>query len=272
MNGGGVELVSALPRARLRGYVRSYTGYLEPGETPLARREIPTGDVSLVISFGPSLTITDPRSRSAVPHSSFVAGVHDGHALTQTPGPQHGIEARLTPIGAYRLLGVPMNRLANRSVAFEELVGTEAGFLAERLSALSGWHERFSALDFEFERLMRDGPLPSPSTVWAWRRLAETAGRVPVGALAGELGCSRKHLAERFRIEIGVAPKTLARVLRFDRAVRLLRGGRAFGQTPLECGYYDQAHLNREVRDLAGTTPTELTAVTSVQDAQRHAV
>ena len=272
MHRDGVELVSASPGARLRGYVRSYTGYLEPGAAPVTRRELPTGDVALVISFGPTLEITDPRSGSVVSPSSFVAGVHDGYAVTQTRGRQHGIEVRLTPIGAYKLVGVPMNGLANRAVAFEQLVGRNAELLAERLSGLNEWDERFATLDAELERLLRDGPVPSPSTVWAWRRLIETAGRLPIGTLVDELGCSRKHLAERFRVEIGVAPKTLARVLRFDRAVRLLRLGRAFAEVAAECGYCDQAHLNRDVRQLAGTTPTDLTAVTSIQDAQRQAV
>jgi AraC-like DNA-binding protein len=251
--------------------VRSYTGYLEPSSGSVRRRELPTGDVALVISFGPSLTIADPRSGSVVTRSSFVAGVHDGYALTQTPGRQHGIEVRLTPIGAFRLLGVAMNGVANRTVAFEELVGRDAELLAERLAALGSWQARFAALDSDLARLMREGPAASPSTVWAWRRLVDTSGRVSIASLVEELGCSRKHVAERFRAEIGLPPKTLARVLRFGRAVRLLRAGRACGEVALECGYYDQPHLNRDIRDLAGVTPTELTAVTSVQDTALRA-
>ena len=64
----------------------------------------------------------------------------------------------------------------------------------------------------------------------------------------------------RFREQIGVAPKTLARVIRFDRAVRLLRASAQQGlaEIAFACGYFDQAHMNREFRELAGTTPKAL--------------
>lgn len=103
---------------------------------------------------------------------------------------------------------------------------------------------------------------PTPSVAWAWRRLNETAGRLTIGALAEELGSSRRHLITRFHEEIGLAPKALARVLRFNRVVGLLER-----ETPMpwaelaqDCGYYDQAHLNGDFREFAGTTPTDFLA------------
>jgi AraC-like DNA-binding protein len=97
-----------------------------------------------------------------------------------------------------------------------------------------------------------------------------------VGELCEELGCSRRHMVRRFNEQIGVAPKTYARVLRFQRAVNMLghrdgaswtcereRGaGRAmsWGEIALECGYFDQAHMNRDFRQFAGASPSELAA------------
>jgi transcriptional regulator GlxA family with amidase domain len=103
---------------------------------------------------------------------------------------------------------------------------------------------------------------PSPDVEWAWRRLRATGGLLPVGSLARELGCSRRHLIGRFREQIGPAPKTAARLVRFQRTVRLLERhdrGR-FAEIAQRCGYYDQAHMNREFRQLAGTAPGELVA------------
>ena len=76
--------------------------------------------------------------------------------------------------------------------------------------------------------------------------------------LAKELGCSRKHLTLRFRHEFGVSPKLLARILRFDRAVRLIGAGRVAGLADLAAasGYADQAHLSREFRIFTGSAPT----------------
>jgi AraC-like DNA-binding protein len=158
-------------------------------------------------------------------------------------------------------------------VAFEDVLGRDAELLGERLAALDTWKKRFALIESVLARLLRDGPLPSPSVVWAWRRLVETAGGIAIGSLVGEFGCTRKHLAERFREQVGVPPKTLARVLRFDRAMRALRhGNRRLAEIAAACGYYDQAHCNRDLRELGGATPVELRAVTSVQDAPLQAV
>jgi AraC-like DNA-binding protein len=94
----------------------------------------------------------------------------------------------------------------------------------------------------------------------------QSGGAVAVETLAAELGWSRRHFAARFRAEVGMAPKALARLLRFERAVERLRGGEELAMIALGCGYYDQAHFNRDFRAFTGTTPTAYRRVTSVQD------
>ena len=111
---------------------------------------------------------------------------------------------------------------------------------------------------------MAAGPAPAPEVAWSYRRLAAADGRLAVGALADEVGWSRRHLAARWRRDVGMGPKAVARVLRFERAMRLLREGRALADVAYDCGFADQPHLNREFRALAGSTPGE---VTYVQDA-----
>jgi len=95
--------------------------------------------------------------------------------------------------------------------------------------------------------------------LFAWRRLRETHGAIPIAALTDELGWSRKHLANRFQDCIGLAPKTLARILRFRKAADHLSaaGLTCWSEFAVDAGYYDQAHLIREFRQLAGMTPVE---------------
>jgi transcriptional regulator GlxA family with amidase domain len=100
-------------------------------------------------------------------------------------------------------------------------------------------------------------PPASYELFWAWRRLRASAGRASVGSLARELGWSHRRLIARFREQIGMPPKSVARVLRFERVSDLLRRPAApsFAEIAQDCGYYDQSHLNRDFRDFAGTTP-----------------
>lgn len=244
------------------------------------RRELPSGEVIVIIGFGPTLETTYPDQRTAR-YRSFVAGLHDTHCLVASPGAQAGIQLNLTPIGAYLLFGLPMHELAGRVVGLDELLGAEAGLLVEELHEGGDWNARFTVLDAFLERRLDAARPAAPDVAWAWGRIVASAGGLSVGELCAEIGCSRKHMLRRFNEQIGVAPKTFARILRFQRAVHLLghadgaswldesvRGaGRrmTWGEIAAECGYFDQAHMNRDFREFAGATPTEL-AVSMLPD------
>jgi len=201
----------------------------------------------------------DHPNRPPERRDSFVAGLHDGYTLVESTGVSCCVQVNLTPLGARRLFGLPMHEIANRTVALEDVLGPGARRLAERLGVLSDWSSRFTLLEsFLAARLIR-GPEPSPGVAFAWEKLAEKAGLVGIGALAAELGWSRKRLIAEFRDEIGLPPKTLARIFRFHRAVERLTGavGARFAELAHACGYYDQAHMNRDFREFAGSTPGE---------------
>jgi AraC-like DNA-binding protein len=254
-----MEFAGRAPHPALASCIRSLAGWHERASGPVRRAELPGGRIVLVISFGPTLDVDGRR------FTSFVAGLHDAPTLTEHAGEGHGIEAYLTPLGARRLLGLPMGELTRQVVELEDLIGAEAGELAERLYEAPDWPARFAMLERAIAARVLDAPTIAPELEWAWRRLMETGGAAPVGALAQELGRSRRHLAATFREQIGMPPKALARLLRFERAVDRLRGGADLAELALDCGYYDQAHFNRDFRQFAGCTPTEY-RVTSVQD------
>jgi AraC-like DNA-binding protein len=254
-----IEVVTRAPHPALAPHVRSLAGWHERADGPVRRAELPGGRIVLVVSFGPTLDVDGGR------FGSFVAGLHDAPALTEHAGEGHGIQAYLTPLGARRLLGMPMGELTGRVVELEDLLGRDAAELAERLAEAPGWAARFRLLERAIAERTLEAPPVAPELEWAWRRLHATDGSVPIGALAAELGWSRRHLAKTVREELGLAPKPLARLLRFERAVERLRAGAALADVALDSGYYDQAHFNRDFRGFAGVTPTEY-RVTSVQD------
>ena len=145
-----------------------------------------------------------------------------------------------------------------RSPPLEDLLGPPARLYAEQLFEAPDWPARFELVEAFVGARVEAARSPSPDVAWAWRRLRETGGRLSIGSLTAELGCSRRHLTARFREQIGPPPKAAARILRFRRAVALLGrdDGRRLAEIALGCGYYDQAHLNRDFRELAGTSPT----------------
>ncbi|MGH9049148.1 MAG: helix-turn-helix domain-containing protein [Acidimicrobiia bacterium] len=264
---GGVawEMARREAPAFLAGSVRGYCGYIERSALPVRRREVPHGGVVLILSFGDSIDVTTANGGEARPQRlrSFVAGLHDAPVFTQYEGCQHGVQVDLTPLGAFRLFGVPAHELANHSVGLDDVRGREIEHLIDRLaSARAGWSARFDMVDRTLSEWLADGPDPDRPVAWAWHQLERSNGRVTVADLADEIGWSRRHLAGRFREQIGLAPKPTGRVLRFRHAVDLLE--RASDQTIADvaatAGYADHSHLVRDFRALAGCSPSELVA------------
>jgi AraC-like DNA-binding protein len=235
--------------AELRGSVTSYDGFLEETPAPIVRREGPGRDVVLLISFGEQWSIDGERM------TSFAAGLRDRQVTTRHEGRSHGIHVNVPPPAARRLLGVPLHELAYRQVPLEELLGEP--LLVERLHDACSWEERFRLLDRVLARRLALSPSPPSEVEWAWRRLVESHGAVRIGALAEELGWSRKRLVARFRDEVGLPPKTAARVVRFERARELAeQSGRPdWARIALEAGYYDQSHLINDFHAIAGRSP-----------------
>jgi len=146
--------------------------------------------------------------------------------------------------------------LTGTVASLEDVWVQDAGQVEERLRAATSWDERFTiAADILGRRL---GPSSSvdPEIAYTWRRTVTSRGLVRVRGLADEVGWSRKRLWSRFRSQIGLTPKGAAQLVRFDHAAHLLAAGHAAASVAAQSGYVDQSHLHREVKAIAGVTPT----------------
>ncbi|MFY9809011.1 MAG: helix-turn-helix domain-containing protein [Pseudonocardiaceae bacterium] len=269
-----VEMVAIRPRAQLSPLVARYTGYRIEGAEPGVHRGLPSRHLTVIVTLDGTVdlaTMPDP----AAPPASFVAlagGLHASSALISHDGCQHGIQLHLTPLGARVLLGLPAGELANTVVELSTLLEPVAGEMVERLRSARTWTDRFLELDDVLTPIVRQRDGPVPELGWAWRRLSASHGQVEITALAEDVGWSRRHLSERFRREFGLTPKVAGRVMRFEVAHRLLRGPKrpALAEVAARAGFYDQAHLHREWRELAGCTPSRWLAdeLPSVHDGR----
>jgi AraC-like DNA-binding protein len=231
----------------LRGHVYAYHGFLEETGMPVSRREGPGSHVVMLISFGEGWTIDGD------PLCSFVGGLRNCQVETRHEGRSHGIHVDLTPPAAHRIFGLPMHELAERQVPLEEVL--DESFLVERLHDVGEWEACFRLLDDVLSRRLAGSG--SREIAWAWRRLVQSDGDVPVGELARELGWSRKRIVARFREEIGLPPKRAAKLLRFERARALAESTPRpdWAWIAREAGYYDQSHLINDFRSVTGRTP-----------------
>ncbi|MEU4025716.1 AraC family transcriptional regulator [Streptomyces anulatus] len=258
--------IAARPAPALRQYVDSYVGFDLRGLPAGVHCGPPDRALTAVISLSVPLELSADIDDGApvTRFSSVAGGLMCRSVAIHHDGRQHGVQLSLTPLGARAIYGMPAAELAQRLVPLDELLGALAVELVDRLRAATTWTARFTALDELLLRAVGSGaggdrvPRERPEVTEAWRRLVAARGRVQVGAIAAELGWSRRYLTERFRGEVGLSPKTFARVLRFEYAHEL-----AAAQDPLPwadvasvSGYADQAHLVRDWREFTNRTPT----------------
>jgi AraC-like DNA-binding protein len=257
--GATFEVATCELAGRLRPYVRGLVGYTERTPGLLRRNELPSPQVVVIVELGPPIRVFDGASPRSF-RGGFVAGLDDRATLCEHDGYQHGVQLDLTPIGARLFFGMPMSELAGQVVAIDDVLPRAHRGLAERLSNLDGWEPRFDLLERLLEERLAELPAATRLVAWAVRRIEERGGMLDGRTLARDLGYSQKHVIDLFRDHVGVPPKQLARLVRFDRLVRTLRSGAkpSWAQLAAELGYFDQSHLVRDVKRFTGTTPTQM--------------
>ncbi|MCN9244293.1 helix-turn-helix transcriptional regulator [Streptomyces sp. RY43-2] len=176
----------------------------------------------------------------------LVAGP-DTRAYHPEGPPARWAGVRFAPGAAPAFLGVPAHELRDRRVELADL------WPAARVRRLTGRVDAAADPPSALEKIALDrarempAPDPLPGAVVA----ALTAGR-SVAATADELGLGPRQLHRRSLAAFGYGPKTLARVLRLQRALALARSEVPYAETAFRAGFADQAHLARDVKELTG--------------------
>lgn len=248
------DIAQPIRAGRLAG-VRM-AGFRQRNSGPIEERVVPHPAVAVILEFGASsLVVDDATGRTE--RGSFAAGL--GAGAVRLRGSDIGcVEVRLSPVIAHAVLGARPAEL-NPMVALDDLWGRDVERLREQLGAAASWGDRFALTAAFLARRRTAGPPMDPEVAWAWQRITLSRGRLRVEELAVEIGWSRKRLWDRFRSQVGVAPKRATKLVRFDHAAHSLAAGRSPARVSAECGYVDQSHLHRDVLAFSGATPVTLT-------------
>jgi AraC-like DNA-binding protein len=160
--------------------------------------------------------------------------------------------------GAYTFLGAAADQLHNRRVALKDLWGRPAIELQTRLMEAKTREARFERIERAFLSRLADAVRPHPAIAKAISRLVAQHGASSVTDVALRFGLSQRRFIELFQREVGLSPKTLCRVLRFQWALRLITDASRpnLAALAVDCGYYDQSHLIRDFKAFTGVTPT----------------
>jgi len=265
--------------APLRPFVTAYFGSESVLPEALRERHLPSFSVSLVLNFAsPHRFLGKDGAEVHCGQRAWIVGVQDAWRLAEAMGERAFLIAQLTPLGAHHILRERMELISGRIVDLDAIDPLFARLLLARVDAATGWGARIDALEAALiERLSVRAAEPSLASA-ALDSLRSGGG--DIGGLARALGRSHRRLIAAVRDEIGLTPKGVVRLLRFERALEAInqareidypsgkpyldrggdgakRGSRSvqWSDLALACGYYDQSHLINEFRAFAGDTP-----------------
>jgi AraC-like DNA-binding protein len=157
--------------------------------------------------------------------------------------------------GAQLLLGMPSSEVANQIIDADAIWGSWAREVVERVALEQTTELRISRLLDLLQIRIKSSPDTITEQIVALA--ASRRGAAPVRELAGASGYSERQLRRKFLDHVGVAPKDFGRINRVNAALRgLAAAPSSWSSYATAHGYYDQAHLIAEFRELVGQTPT----------------
>ena len=231
---------------------------------PRRERSVPSGGFHLVLRLDDTrIRIFDGLDdRRGHTFSAVIAGARSSFHVREAPPGARSIGIQLRPGAAGVVLGVRAGELAERHTALEDVWGREARELRDRLRELRSGAAQLRLLEQAVAARLQPRFAPHPAVQQALARFGGDDHRLAGGPVRRDTRLSHRRFVQLFRRDVGLGPKQLCRVLRLGRALRLAAGGTpAWADVASAAGYCDQSHLVRELRAIAGVSPTEWAAL-----------
>jgi AraC-like DNA-binding protein len=192
--------------------------------------------------------------RSGGIESRAIGAMTESISVPDSPDEEY-VAVRFLPGGAYPFFRIPATELTDQSIELALLNGAQqARDISEQISETD---DRVAVLESYLLQRLRETRPADPRFLALTHAIWRNPCDLTVDSLTGLSGLSSRQLERKFLQQVGIGPKTLLRVLRFQKATRIASAIARPNWTAIaaDCGYFDQAHLIRDFRKFTGHTP-----------------
>jgi AraC-like DNA-binding protein len=256
-----MNLIFVQPIAELQPYIESFWIFESPigfpaGDTSIAA---PNGCAKLIIPYENSL-ISIADGNVQVSHEQRVYFVSNRDSATQlqsSPQRTGFIAIEFRPCGAYPIFGFPMAQASHGLWETGDLLNHWGGTLRERLANLPAVSQKVEYIQRQLLHLLRQSDRRSALVAHCVSILQTSAGLVRIRDLERQSGYSRRYLEMKFQQHVGLSPKVLAGIYRFQRFYRMWAENQPFSLLKRDSYefYYDQAHFTKTFKRMTGHAP-----------------
>jgi len=245
------------PQSPLNHFVECFWTLASTAPSTQAERILPDGCVELILNFGAEFSQHSDGKQETQPRN-FLVGQMTGPIMISPTGLVELLGIRFHPGGTLPFLRMPLHEITNQVVELGALSSKLERDLLRVTAQAASLSEKVTAVENFLTACLTTARHNSwPLTLAG--KIVDSAGKVSVDQLANDAGISSRQLERRFLREVGIGPKLLGRIIRFQQVFRAVEQcNTAWADVALECGYYDQAHLIRDFNQFAQQTPAVL--------------
>lgn len=245
----------SLPSPRFAAVVKCYWSIESDDIAHVPQPVLPDGCTEIVFNLADRFERLHFDGGVEIQPRVLVAGQMRKGISIQPTGKVHLFGVRFLPAGAFGFLGSPMSELTDRIENATNIFGRSIDSMLDRLAEATSFNFKISVfedlLDGYGDRVISR----SPELGYALDVISEDDP--PIAQVANRLGWSERRLERTFKERVGLSPKTFSRINRFQRLLRLLESDTSvdLAAAAIDCGYYDQPHMNRDFASFAHTSP-----------------
>ena len=253
------------PQKQLSPYIDTFWVFESSFGLPTtdSRIIVPDGRAKIIVPYKNPLSVAIEGSPIYTKELLiFLTGIQTNPRTICSPTSETGtIGVELTPKGLYRFFNLSMHEITDRIYSFEDLFGAWGVLLQNSIGNIETPDEKIALLQTALTHLLRGNTKNYSLLDYTIDLITQSAGMMRIQELAAETGYSKRYLDILFKEHVGLSPKSLASILRFQNIYQLLAQENAAGflNDNLYAYYYDQAHFIKEFKRFTGYTPQKYT-------------
>ena len=261
----GSELVykTIEPCAELEPFIECFWLLAAPPndtEDPKTEIVLPDGKTELIVHFGDNfckLEKSDNKNKFVRQARVLMSGQLTEHITLKPTGEIGIVAARFKPAGAARFFSLPYEDIVDQVIDLSTYDNAIAGLLQMEIEKITSHDERLNFMQTFLKNRLQQESQEDIYVRQACRYIMQSEGEYTIAELVKLIGFSERQLERKFKKQVGLSPKMLSRILRFQKILRLAQNSKSLTlvDAALSCGYYDQSHFIRDFTKFSGESP-----------------